>query len=165
MTPTAVLAQRARNTPTNPAFIFGGDVWTYERLMKEVGRLSRGLAMRGVRPGDRVALHMTNRPEMIVGYYACFQLGAVAAPLRTAFKSAELDSMLQRLKPALYIGEATLYPNAAPIAPSTLPLGRRFIIGDGADDDGVRRWDDLFDNRSDPSPWFEPDVDAPAVLI
>src|ERR1700722_7352999 len=103
MTPTAVLAQRASNTPANTAFIFREDVWTYQRLAKEAGRLSRGIAALGVKPGDRVALHMTNRPEMIVSYYACFQLGAVAAPLRTAFKSAELDSILQRLKPALYI--------------------------------------------------------------
>jgi long-chain acyl-CoA synthetase len=165
MTPTAVLAQRASNTPANTAFIFREDVWTYQRLAKEAGRLSRGIAALGVKPGDRVALHMTNRPEMIVSYYACFQLGAVAAPLRTAFKSAELDSILQRLKPALYIGEAALYPNVAPIAPSTLPPGRRLIIGDGADDNGVRRWDRLFDDLSDPAPWFEPDVDTPAVLI
>jgi long-chain acyl-CoA synthetase len=165
MIPTAVLAQRAGNTPTNTACIFREDVWTYERLAREAGRLSRGLAALGVGPGDRIALHMTNRPEMIVGYYACFQLGAVAAPLRTAFKSAEFDSILQRLKPALYIGEAALYPNIAPIGQSTLPLGRRFIIGDPTDDSRVRRWDDLFDDLSDLSPWFERDVDAPAVLI
>jgi long-chain acyl-CoA synthetase len=166
MTPTAVLAQRAGSTPAKTAFVFREDVWTYQRLAKAAGRLSRGIAALGVRPGDRVALHMTNRPEMIVAYYACFQLGAVAAPLRTAFKSAELDSILQRLKPALYIGETALYPNVAPIAPSTLPPGRRFIIGDGVvDDDGVRRWDHLFDDRSDHSALFKRDVDAPAVLI
>jgi long-chain acyl-CoA synthetase len=165
MTPTAVLAQRTKNTPTNTAFIFREDVWTCERLAREAGRLSRGLAVRGVGPGDRVALHMTNRPELIVSYYACFQLRAVAAPLRTAFKSAELDSILQRLKPALYIGEATHYPNFAPIAQSTLPLDRRFIIGDRVDDSRVRRWEHLFDDFADLPPSFEPDVDAAAVLI
>jgi long-chain acyl-CoA synthetase len=166
MTPTAVLARRARSTPANTAFIFRDDVWTCQRLAKETGRLARGLVALGVGPGDRVALHMTNRPEMIVGYYACFQLGAVAAPLRTAFTSAELDAILQRLKPALYLGEAALYPNVAPIAPSTLPSDRRFIIGgDRADDSRVRHWDQLFGDRFDLSPRFQSDIDAPAVLI
>jgi acyl-CoA synthetase (AMP-forming)/AMP-acid ligase II len=59
-------------------------VWTYERLADETERLTRGLAAHGVEPGNRVALHMMNRPEMVVAYYACFKLGAIAAPLRTA---------------------------------------------------------------------------------
>jgi long-chain acyl-CoA synthetase len=56
---------------------------------------------------------MVNRPEMLVANYACFRLGAIAAPLRTALTFAELAPLLQRLKPALYIGEIGLYGNIA----------------------------------------------------
>jgi acyl-CoA synthetase (AMP-forming)/AMP-acid ligase II len=52
---------------------------------------------------------MMNRPEMVVAYYACFQLGAIAAPLRTAFKHAELAPLLQRLK------AGTLYRRGGPL--------------------------------------------------
>jgi acyl-CoA synthetase (AMP-forming)/AMP-acid ligase II len=45
---------------------------------------------------------MMNRPEMLVAYYACFRLGAIAAPLRAAFKFAELAPMLQARARALY---------------------------------------------------------------
>ena len=120
MTPTDALMHQVQTRPRSAAFVFHEEVWTYERLAVEAESLARGLAVRGVGPGDRVALHMMNRPEMIVAYYACFQLGAIAAPLRTAFKFAELAPILQRLKPALYIGEISLYDNVAPVDASIL---------------------------------------------
>jgi len=111
ITPTDALIHQVRTKPREPAFFFRGETWTYQRLAAVAEHLACGLIKRGVKSGDRVALHMMNRPEMIVAYYACFQIGAIVAPLRTAFKPAELAPLLQRLKPALYIGEANLYEN------------------------------------------------------
>jgi long-chain acyl-CoA synthetase len=90
-------------------------VWTYARLAQESERVAQGLAGKGVQAGDRVVLHMMNRPEMLVAYYACFRVGAIAAPLRIAFNFAELAPMLGRLEPALYIGESSLYPNVGAV--------------------------------------------------
>jgi long-chain acyl-CoA synthetase len=101
VTPAGALMHQAQTRPKSAAFVFHKEVWTYERLAVEAESLARGMAVRGVGPGDRVALHMMNRPEMIVAYYARFRLGAIVAPLRTAFKFAELAPILQRLKPAL----------------------------------------------------------------
>jgi long-chain acyl-CoA synthetase len=129
MTPAAALMHQAQTRPKSAAFVFHEEIWTYERLAAEAERLARGLAAHGVGPGDRVVLHMMNRPEMVVAYYACFQLGAIAAPLRTAFKFAELAPLLQRLKPALYIGEMNLYDNVAPVDASILALDKRCSTG------------------------------------
>src|ERR1700716_3128225 len=74
-TPTGALLHHAQTRPKSAAFIFHEEVWTYERLAAEAERLAHGLAAHGVEPGDRVALHMMNRPEMVVAYYACFKLG------------------------------------------------------------------------------------------
>src|SRR5262249_56732895 len=105
LTPTEALTRQAQRRPNDPALIFKGDVWTYRRLAGEAEHVARGLAANGVKAGDRVVLHMVNRPEMLVAFHACFRLGAIAAPLRTAFTCAELGPMLQRLAPALFIGE------------------------------------------------------------
>ena len=99
-TPMGALVDQAHTRPTRAAFVFHGQTWTYQQLAAQAEHLACGLATRGIKPGDRIALHMINRPEMIVAYYACFRLGAIAAPLRTAFKTAELEPLLQRLKPA-----------------------------------------------------------------
>jgi acyl-CoA synthetase (AMP-forming)/AMP-acid ligase II len=128
ITPTGALMHQAKLRPEGTAFIFHQEVWTYRRLADEAERVARGLAAHGVKVGDRVALHMMNRPEILVAYYACLMLGAIAAPLRTAFKFAELAPMLQRLAPALYIGESDLYRNVAPVDVDILPRHKRFIV-------------------------------------
>ena len=65
-----------------------------------------------------------------------FSLGAIAAPLRTAFKFAELAPLLQRLKPALYIGEIGLYDNVAPLDVSILAPSKRFVVNGTFEDHG-----------------------------
>jgi long-chain acyl-CoA synthetase len=165
MTLTGALTHQAQTRPQSAAFVFHEEVWSYARLAAEAERLARGLAARGVGPGDRVALHMMNRPEMVAAYYACFRLGAIAAPLRTAFKFAELAPILQRLKPALYIGDANLYGSVAAVDRSILALDKRFIVGGAVEDQGVQAWEALFDEATDANLQVSPAPYKPAVLI
>ena len=163
-TPIAALIQQAQARPKATAFIFHGKVWTYEKIATESERLARGMVARGVKPGDRVALHMMNRPEYIVSYYACFRIGAIAAPLRTAFTFAELAPLLQRIEPKLYIGESALYENVAAVDGEILPRDKRFIVDAVAPgQDGVP-WDKLF-NAAETVALPSPVVTEPAVLI
>jgi long-chain acyl-CoA synthetase len=164
-TPLGALMHHVQTRPQSTAFLFHEEVWTYERLAVAAESLARGLAARGVAPGDRVALHMVNRPEMIVGYYACFLLGAIAAPLRTAFRFAELAPLLQRLQPALYIGEIGLYDNVAPVDVSILGPHKRYIVNGTFEDHGVQSWDRLFDVAINESEFVPPASYEPAVLI
>src|ERR1700738_3587247 len=165
MTPAGALMHQVQTRPKSAAFVFHEEVWTYERLAAEAESLARGLAVRGIGPGDRVVLHMMNRPEMLVAYYACFQLGAIAAPLRTAFKFAELGPILQRLRPALYLGEMSLYDNVAPLDASILAPGKRFVVNGTFEDDGVQPWKALFVGATDAKLPFSPAPYKPAVLI
>jgi long-chain acyl-CoA synthetase len=165
MTPADALMHQVQTRPKSAAFVFHEEVWTYERLAVEAESLARGLAVRGVGRGDRVILHMMNRPEMIVAYYACFQLGAIAAPLRTAFKFAELAPILQRLKPALYLGEMSLYDNVAPVDASILAPGKRFVVNGTFEGHGVQPWEALFDATGNESLLVPPASYKPAVLI
>ena len=128
MTKTLIeaLHDRAKSCPEGVAFHFGEDVWTYQRLSAEVERLARGLVERGLRKGNRVALHMANVPELAVAYCACFQIGVIAAPLNIRLKSAELRPLLQRLRPALYIGQADLYRRIAATDCLDRPVERAF---------------------------------------
>jgi long-chain acyl-CoA synthetase len=163
ITPIRALMHQAQTRPGSTAFIFHEDVWTYRRLADEAERVARGLVAKGVKAGERIALHMMNRPEMLIAYYACLRLGAIAAPLRTAFKFAELAPMLQRLKPALYIGESDLYRNVAPVDVGILPLRRRFVVDAVDENDGVQQWDVLKQTARADLP--APPSYEPAVLI
>jgi acyl-CoA synthetase (AMP-forming)/AMP-acid ligase II len=162
--PTEVLMQRAQSRAESTAFIFQENVWTYRKLAEESERIARGLAASGVRPGDRVVLHMTNRPEMLVAYYACFRLGAIAAPLRTAFTFAELAPMLQRLQPALYLGESSLYPNVAAVDAAILPREKRIVLDDADGVHGAQSWEAL-KRSAGPDVLPAPASSEPSVMI
>jgi long-chain acyl-CoA synthetase len=163
-TPIEVLTRHAQDRPNDTAFIFHDKVWTYEMIAAESERLARGMMAQGVKPGDRVCLHMMNRPEFIVAYYACFRLGAIAAPLRTAFTFSELEPILQRLAPALYIGDAALYGNIAPVSASILPHDRRFIVGAAQRVQDVASWETLLGGAGTDNS-IAPAAHEPAVLI
>jgi hypothetical protein len=143
----------------------GKDVWSYARFAVEVDRLARGLIARGLRRGDRVALHLFNGPELAVAYHACFRIGAIAAPLNTRLKSAELDPLLRRLRPALYIGQANLYAKVAGVDPMNLPVNARFLVDGGVTDLRVQPWTTLFTDIIAGSLPALVDTGAPALLL
>ena len=164
-TPIEALKEQVKVRQKSAAFVFHENVWTYERILVEAERLARGMVAHGVKPGDRVAIHMMNRPEFITAYYACFLAGAIIAPMRTAFKQAELEPLLRRLKPALYIGETALYGNVAAVDTAVLPRNRRFLVETESGVSEGLPFQQLFDDADGaelPSPAA---ADQPAVLI
>jgi long-chain acyl-CoA synthetase len=145
------------------AFVKDGDRWTQARLTAEAARLAAGLAGIGVQAGDRIALHLRNGPEIALAYLACFQLGAIAAPLNLRFKTAELEDVLRRLRPAAYIGHAELYRLVSPIGTEILGAAVRYVVGE-PEDGLARRWT-LLHRHQTMSVLADPDPDEPALLL
>jgi acetyl-CoA synthetase len=58
---------------------------TYADLQAAANRCSNTLRARGVARGDRVALILPQRPETVIAYLACWQMGAIAVPLSFLF--------------------------------------------------------------------------------
>jgi len=63
---------------------------SYAELRDEVNRLAGLLRELGVQPGDRIGIYMPMVPEVVVALFACFQVGAVAIPVFSAFGSEAL---------------------------------------------------------------------------
>ena len=59
--------------------------WTYRTLRDDVGRTAAVLRRLGVRAGDRVGIYLPMVGEVVVALFACFQVGAVAVPVFSAF--------------------------------------------------------------------------------
>jgi acyl-coenzyme A synthetase/AMP-(fatty) acid ligase len=166
MTPMNALFHRATTQPNGTAFIHDDVMWTYRDLLTGAEQLSRAFLARGVRPGDRVVLHMPNSPEMAVSVYACFRVGAIACPTNLRFKTAELRDVLQRLQPALYLGDEQLYSYVETIEPGILAEDRRFVMGTSSAYKGARPWSALLAGAASAGP-LPPDShnDAPAILL
>jgi long-chain acyl-CoA synthetase/feruloyl-CoA synthase len=168
MTPIQTLYDRATRTPDDTAFVVANDRWTFKRFDEEVHRVAHGMAARGIRKGDRVALHLPNCPELAVAVYACFQLAAIAVPMNNRFKGPELKAMLERLQPALYVGHSQLYSEVRSLSSSIVPPQRSYIAGATSDDGHARRWIELRADAARDVPMPAPvssDIHAPALLL
>ena len=164
-TPLSALYFQADHNPEGIALIAGRDLWSYRRLALAVEQVARALYTRGVRKGDRVALHMFNVPELAIAYFACFRVGAVAAPLNTRFKTTELRAALQRLQPSIYIGQAQLHAALESVDTDMLSPHARYVLGEESGLGRSRPWSDLLESRTDTAPMEFPHTDSPAILL
>jgi 2-furoate---CoA ligase len=80
----------AERRPEALAIIDGERRATYAELLATARSTAGGLADRGVRPGDRVAVALKNRLETVVLYWASQWLGAVFVPLNWRLRPDEL---------------------------------------------------------------------------
>src|SRR5581483_10412395 len=104
----------------------------------------------GVQPGDRVALHFSNRPEMVFGYYACFKCGAVAVPLRITLKGPELEYVLNHCGARLLLGQDDLFSEVQAVRGKLPGVERFYVSGDAAAFPGARPFAELTRQPSAP---------------
>lgn len=67
--------------PDAPAVVEDDRSVPFRQLAQLVERIGAGLRQAGVTPGERVAIHLGNRVELVALYYACLGAGAVIVPL------------------------------------------------------------------------------------
>jgi fatty-acyl-CoA synthase len=69
---------------------------TYRELWEQAGAAARGLMARGVETGDRVGIWSPNRYEWVIVQYATARIGAVLVNINPAYKTAELEYVLNQ---------------------------------------------------------------------
>ena len=159
------LYDTARRHPNRLALIADNRMWTYRRLADDVERTSRAMWASGLRPGDRVALHMPNRPELAIACLAGFRLGAIVVPVNNRFKTNEIEALFERVRPALYIGHDSFQSSVLPIAESVLPTDARVIVGSSTWSGRGCHWQSLFEDDATVADIAMPSPDAPALLL
>lgn len=97
-------------TPGKDAIIFKDRSLSYRQLDETTRRYAATLWGLGIGHGDRVALFMGNRPELIELYLACFFIGAIAVPLNSRFQTDEVIYACEKSTPSLMIVDANLLP-------------------------------------------------------
>jgi len=140
------------------------EAWSYWDLQRAANRLSNALAAFGVARGDRVALILPQRPQTIVTYLACFQMGAIAVPLSFLFGPDALEYRLSHSGARVAVVDPTTLEALRPIRERLPELGQ--VIGvAGAAGDGVLDWNSVLERASSS---YEPVAtrhDDPAAII
>jgi benzoate-CoA ligase len=88
------LAEHAQASPDRTVIYYKDRKLAYRELQEQSAQCRGALAALGVKPGDRVALVMSDCPEMSIALLGIMGLGAIAVPCSTMLKPAELEYML-----------------------------------------------------------------------
>jgi benzoate-CoA ligase family protein len=89
-----------------PALRFGGDTITYAELAALQDAAAVGLRARGLAPGQRVALVLSDSPQFIAVFVGALKLGAIPVPLSTLARPDELSFMQRDSGAALTVTDA-----------------------------------------------------------
>jgi len=91
-----LLARRTASTPDRPFLISEADgrEFTYAEFSAAIDRAAAMLADHGIAKGVVVSLLMPNSAEYIIGYFACWKLGALAGPVNSLLKEHEIEFVM-----------------------------------------------------------------------
>jgi long-chain acyl-CoA synthetase len=122
----ALVETVARQRPDHPALRWDGGSMTYRALASASVEFAEHLAARDVRPGQRVALSIPNRPEFVVAVLGSLAAGATVVPLDVLLKEEERAAIVADLEPALLVeagigGDLVEYMLPAPAAEAPGP--------------------------------------------
>lgn len=98
-----MIEQSARRFPERTAVEFEGSRISFADFDRMTNALGRALQQRGVRTGDRVAISLANRPELLVGFFAAQKIGAVAVLLNYGLKARELQFIAEDCNPSVWL--------------------------------------------------------------
>ena len=140
----------ARRWGAREALCFKGRRLTFADLTAGVDRAAKGLIALGIRPGDKVALWLLNRPEWIEAAFAVMKIGAVLVPINTRLRTEDVayiadqsDStaliLAERSGPVDYLAMVReLAPPGVASAATRLPKLRHIVLfGDAPRPDTV----------------------------
>ncbi len=91
---------------------------TYAELQELTGRIAGVLRLRGVAPGDRVAVQVEKSVEAVLLYVACLRCGAVFVPMNTACAPNEFEYFVRDCDPRLVIVDPRRQAQLEPLARS-----------------------------------------------
>src|SRR5579862_9142616 len=111
-----------------------GRRWTYAELADDVDALALGLLDKGIAKGDRVGIWAPNGPEWTLTQYATAKIGAILVNINPAYRTRELEFVLNQSGTRLLIAAERLKTSdyaamIAEVRPNGAGLEHVVIIG------------------------------------
>jgi acyl-CoA synthetase (AMP-forming)/AMP-acid ligase II len=142
-----VLEHHAARTPTKPIAVHGDRVVTYAEMRDWSADVAGGLAARGVRAGDVVALLSYNNLEFLTTIFAANHVGAIAMPINWRLAAPELRFILEHSGARALVCGAELVQLADAATDELDPRPARVLVGGDA-----AGWDRFTDLHADGPP-------------
>lgn len=102
----AWLRKRATAHPDRLAVVGGDQRWTYAELDRRASALAAGFLNAGLRPGDRVLMHLPNIPDFIAVAMGLFRAGLIPVYALPAHRITEIEHFAQGSGARAYVTAA-----------------------------------------------------------
>ena len=135
-----VLSDAVARNPAGEALVDSDRRFTYAEFDRAVDNVAAGLAARGFRPGERVALLLGNRAEFAFALFGAIRAGGVVVPLNTREQKPEIAFNVENSGAAVLIFESALADHI-PEAANVPTLQHSFCVGEKVA--GAEAFDDL----------------------
>lgn len=128
------LTHTARSLPSRVAFYWEDQTRTYGESNARADAFAHELLARGLARGDRVALLLDNRPEVLEAMFGCWKAGLAVVPLNARFTPPEIEYHLDDAGARLVLADLRHLPALAGMRERLPQLEHVIAIeGDGAD--------------------------------
>ncbi len=114
------LLQRRLGAGADKQFLFSeadGRVFTYSEFQAAIDRAAAMLSFHRIGKGDVVSLLMPNSVEYIIGYFACWKLGALAGPVNSLLKEHEIAFVMNNSEAKAILVNSEFLPLIEKIKP------------------------------------------------
>ncbi|HYK83108.1 MAG TPA: AMP-binding protein [Gemmatimonadales bacterium] len=117
-----------------PALIEGpsGRTLSYAQLAAGMPRVAAGLAARGLKPGDVLALFAPNLPEYALAFYGALAAGAVVSPVSSLATVDDVTFQLRDAGARMLVTVPAFLDRARPAA-ERLGIEHLFVLGEAGD--------------------------------
>ncbi len=90
--------------------------YSFADLERASAKFANLFGASGLKPGDRIAVHVEKSPEAVMLYLACLRSGLVFVPLNTAYRQDEISYFLSNASPSAVVCDPANIAWISPIA-------------------------------------------------
>uniref|UniRef100_A0A7Z0QFS5 ATP-dependent acyl-CoA ligase n=1 Tax=Bradyrhizobium barranii subsp. barranii TaxID=2823807 RepID=A0A7Z0QFS5_9BRAD len=129
---STILTRQAERYGDRVLLVAGETRWSFAQTAAIAAASAQALVDAGIKPGDRVALMCSNRPEFLQVCLGCAWLGAIAVPINTALRGFQLSHIFRNSRPALLVVEAQFVDAIESVEAGVDLPPRTWIVGAAA---------------------------------
>jgi acyl-CoA synthetase (AMP-forming)/AMP-acid ligase II len=113
-----------------PAVIQGERTWSFRAFRDRVDALAAGLAGLGLGAGERVCILAQNDVAYLELYGACARQGIVAYPINWRLTAPEVERVVARAAPAMFVADASTLAVVAEWSAATRSIAHWYLFGE-----------------------------------
>ncbi len=114
--------------PDQEWLLWRDETFSWADTLSNTQRVANGLLEQGVRPGDKVAIMMGNRPEFLWTHFAANFIGASSVPINIAQRGPSLVHILADSGSSIVVVDGTLSDIVASVRKDTPSLSKAVVV-------------------------------------